>query len=84
MFRKNKIESPKCACGLPEDSYHFLFVCPNYTLARNELCRCLLHSTQLPIIDCHLLLWGDETQNEDTKIKPAHIFLCSEIHYRLR
>ena len=46
LFRKNilVIESPKCACGLPEDSYHFFFVCTNYTLARNELFRCLLHS----------------------------------------
>ena len=24
------------------------------------------HSAQLPIIDCHLLLWGDETHYDDT------------------
>ena len=62
LFRKNIIEES----GLPDDSYHFFFICTNYTLARNKHFRCLLHSTQLPIIDCHLLLWGDETQNDDT------------------
>ena len=66
---------PKCACGLAEDSYHFFFVCTYYTLARNELFRCLLHSAQLRIIDCHSLLWGDEAQNVDTN---NHIFSCVE------
>ena len=46
-------------------------VCTHYTLARNELFRCLLHATQLPIIDCHLLLWGVEAQNDDAY---KHIF----------
>ena len=45
---------------------NFFFECTNYTLARNELIRCLLHCTQLPIMDCHLPFWGDEAQNDDT------------------
>ena len=78
LFRKNKIESTKFAYGLPEDSYLFFFVCTNYTLARNDLFRCLLHSTQLPIIDCHLLLWGDEAQNDN---KNKHIFSSVQKNY---
>ena len=63
LFRENIIKSPNCTCGLP---FHFLYICTNYTLASNELLRCLLHSTQLPVINCHLLLWGDEIHNDDT------------------
>ena len=36
---------------------------PRELQARNELFRCLLHTTKLPIIDCHLLLCVDETQH---------------------
>ena len=44
---------------------------PRELQARNELFRCLLHTAKLPIIDCHLLLCVDETQNDD---KNQHIF----------
>ena len=67
LYRRNIIESPNCSCGTPEDPYHFFFVCNKYQYAREKLFRDLLCLTKpnikLNIIDCHLLLWGDESQN---------------------
>lgn len=73
LFRKNIIESPNCQCGLPEDSYHLFFGCKNYTNARNELFSNLLNLNQINIINCHLLLWGDESLSVNLN---QHIFLA--------
>lgn len=34
LYRKNIVPSPSCLCGGFESPYHFLFVCPKYTVAR--------------------------------------------------
>ena len=35
LYRKNIVPSPSYICGGFESLYHFLFVCPKYTVARN-------------------------------------------------
>ena len=35
LYRKNTVPIPSCICGGFESPYHFLFVCPKYTVARN-------------------------------------------------
>ena len=35
LIGKNIVPSPSCICGGFESPYHFLFVCPKYTVARN-------------------------------------------------
>ena len=35
LYRKNIVPSPSCICCGFESPYHFLFVCPKYTVARD-------------------------------------------------
>ena len=35
LYRNNIVPSPSCICGGFENPYHFLFVCPKYTVAKN-------------------------------------------------
>ena len=37
LFSKNIIDSPTCACGAVEDTYHYLFVCNRFSNLRQEL-----------------------------------------------
>ena len=53
-----RINSPQCLCGKPEDTYHFFFVCKNYSIARNTLFDCLF-ILELVNTDLNLLLYGD-------------------------
>ena len=36
LYRKHIIPSPSCCCGGFESVQHFLFSCPNYTVAREK------------------------------------------------
>ena len=45
-----------------EDTYHFFFVCKNYSIARNTLFDCL-YMLELVNIDLNLLLYGDVNIN---------------------
>ena len=56
MFRYNLIDSPKCSCGLENETvYHYLLECPNYAILRN---RCF-GSLSPQVVNLHTLLFGD-------------------------
>ena len=45
MFKIQKLDSPACSCGHPlENTVHFIFSCPKYTLQRNILLNDISHS----------------------------------------
>lgn len=58
LCKRNILNSPQCSCGKQEDTYHFFFVCKNYSIARNTLFDCLF-MLELVNIDLNLLLYGD-------------------------
>lgn len=60
LFRRN-IESPNCQCGLPEDSYYLFFGCKKYKCTKRTVFKPLINLNQINIINCQLLLWGDES-----------------------
>ena len=38
LYRSNLIHDPTCSCGNPcENSFHYIFECPLYTIARRKL-----------------------------------------------
>ena len=55
---RHNLYNPQCSCGKQEDTYHFFFVCKNYSNARNTLFDCLFR-LELLNIDINLLLCGD-------------------------
>ena len=53
LYRKNIVPSPSCSCGDFESAYHFFFICPNYSNARN-----LYLPSNLNDLNTHQLLHG--------------------------
>ena len=53
LYQENFVPSPSCLCCDFESSYHFLFICPRYTVARN-----LYLPNDLPSFTTHDLLFG--------------------------
>ena len=62
LFSKNIVESPNCACGEIEDSYHYIFTCPLYHRQRSLLFDAINHITRL---DLNTLLFGNNALSED-------------------
>ena len=61
LYQKNIVPSLSCLCGGFESSYHFLFICLRYTVARN-----LYLPNDLPNFTTHDLLFGKESE-------PSHV-----------
>ena len=57
LYRKNIVPSPSCICCGFESPYHFLFVCPKYTVASNMY---LLNNPMN--YTTHDLLFGKESE----------------------
>ncbi|MEW8548405.1 MAG: reverse transcriptase family protein, partial [Candidatus Thiodiazotropha sp.] len=58
LYQKNIVPSPSCLCGGFESSYHFLFTCPRYSVARN-----LYLPSDLQNFTTHDLLFGKENNS---------------------
>ena len=70
LFSKNLTDSPLCACGSVEDTYHYLLVCNRFSNLRRDL----LNAVSLicrPTIDV-FLFGNDELSTEQNK----NIFLA--------
>jgi hypothetical protein len=62
---RNLVDSPNCACGQVESTFHFLISCKKYTDLRNEL----MYIINYPVtIDAKLLLKGSDTLSVDQNI----------------
>ena len=65
LFAKNIVDSPLCSCGSLETTYHYLFVCRNYSAIRNVMLDTVSRITEPNL---RLLLYGDvnlsPTENE--------------------
>ena len=57
---KNIVDNPCCTCGVIEDTYHFLFVCHQYTDLRRDLLNLVSDICQPNL---NVLLWNDITLN---------------------
>ena len=57
FYGKNIVPCPSCICGGFESPYHFLFVCPKYTVARN-----MYLPNNLTDYTTHDLLFGKESE----------------------
>jgi hypothetical protein len=58
LFIRNLVDSPNCACGQVESTFHFLISCNKYTDLRNEL----MYTINYPVtIDIKLLPKGSDT-----------------------
>jgi hypothetical protein len=62
LFSKNIVESPNCACGEIEDTYHYIFTCPLYHRQRSLLFHAINHINHL---DLNMLLFGNNDISED-------------------
>ena len=79
LFIRNLVDSPNCACGQVESTFHFLISCKKYTDLHNEL----MYTINYPVtIDVKLLLKGSDTlsvdQNIDIFIKVHNFILKSK------
>jgi hypothetical protein len=69
LHKRNITNSPYCSCAHIEDTYHFFFVCKNYSRSRNRL-----FSLDLVNIDTNLLLYGDNDLHIQTY---KYLYSCS-------
>lgn len=76
LYRKNIVDSPSCACGDFESSYHYLFICPKYANIRHTYL-----SSYLRTHNTHELLFGKENvslhENEDMVLKVQEYIIKS-------
>ena len=62
LYSKNIVESPVCACGEIEDTYHYIFTCPLYHTQRSRLLDALTRITHL---DLKTVLYGKDSLTVD-------------------
>ena len=61
LFRIGVKDSPQCICsGGNEDTWHFFFVCPIYTVLRNTLHASLIHLAPFTL---ETVLYGSQACN---------------------
>ena len=70
LFSKNIIDSPTCACGAVEDTYHYLFVCNRFSNLRQELFNTVSMICQPTL---NVLLFGND---ELSMQQNSNIFLA--------
>ena len=70
LFSKNIIDSPTCACGAVEDTYHYLFVCNHLSNLRQELLNTVSMICQRTL---NVLLFGND---ELSMQQNSNIFLA--------
>ena len=65
LFKKNISDTPLCRCGSVDNTLHFFFKCPFYTIVRNDL----LHEVStLHEVSLKLLLYGNRYLPNDIRI----------------
>ena len=62
LFSKSIVQCSLCACGLVEDTGHFLLYCPLYLNHRDDMLRSINHLCQPSL---NILLYGDPNLNDN-------------------
>ena len=75
LYTKNMSDTPLCACGLVENTYHYFFECARYSNIREQLIQSVnLYSTvSLPV-----LLYGDPSVPDTSNVnivKAVHLYI---------
>ena len=77
LFDKNIVQSPLCLCGQIENTYHFLFVCPNFHTQRQTMFTTVGSITDISL---RALLYGDDnlsTDNNHIIFDAVHQFIST-------
>ena len=75
LFVKNIVPSSLCLCGSQETTYHFLLICPLFTVQRQLMLSSVKVLTDVTLRN---LLYGDTTLTEEqnkTMFDAVHIFI---------